>query len=92
MSPGKKSGSGSTTNRTHVRFVRSPGVLSRVIYFLNQLRRSVCRARGVVLRKKEGERARGGNRGRAIPGEARGSCRVRKEGEKIGNTDGIGGA
>lgn len=29
--------------------------------------------------------------GVAIPGEARGSCRVRKEGEKIGNTNGIGG-
>jgi len=55
--------------------------LSRVIYFLNQLRRSVCRVRRVVLET-----------GVAIPSEARGSCRVRKEGEKIRNTNGIGGA
>lgn len=29
--------------------------------------------------------------GVTIPSEARGSCRVRKEGEKIGNMNGIGG-
>jgi len=39
--------------------------------------------------EKERKRERDGV---AIPGEARGSCRVRKEGEKIGNTNGIGGA
>lgn len=62
----------------------SPGTQARVIYFLNQLRISVCRARGVVLRETAGWQFR--TREPAVL-----AC-VRKEGEKIGNTNGIGGA
>lgn len=91
MSPEKKSGSKGQEQIERTYGLSVHPTLSRVIYFLNQLRRSVCRVRR-VLREKRRETERKRERdGAAIPGETRGSCRVRKEGEKIGNTNGIGG-
>lgn len=76
----RKVEAGARTNRTHVRFVRSPDTQPGDL-FLKSIKEICMSSPWGGLRD-----------GVAIPGETRGSCRVRKEGEKIGNTNGIGGA